>query len=132
MARMGLTTKFVRSSGNAGEKPLKVRLKKDDQVKVISGRDKGKTGRVLSVDRGRGTVLVEGVSMIKRHTRPNPGKQIKGGIAEKESPIAVSNVMILTSGGVPTRIAYRMEGSGAAAHRVRIAKKGGEVLDKRA
>ncbi len=70
--------------------------------------------------------------MIKRHTRPNPGKQIKGGIAEKESPIAISNVMILTSGGVPTRIGYRMEGSGASAHRVRIAKKGGEVLDKRA
>jgi large subunit ribosomal protein L24 len=77
-------------------------------------------------------VLVEGVSMIKRHTRPNPGKQIKGGIAEKESPIAISNVMILTSGGVASRVGYRMEGSGTAEHRVRIAKKSGEVLDKRA
>jgi len=56
------------------------RIKKDDQVKVIAGRDNGKTGRVIEVDRIRGTVLVEGVSMIKRHTRPNPGKQIKGGI----------------------------------------------------
>jgi len=132
MARMTMKTKFVRSAGSAGKERLKIRLKKDDQVKVIAGRDKGKTGRVISVDRRNGTVLVEGVSMIKRHTRPNPSKQIKGGIAEKESPIAVSNVMILTSGGVPTRIGYRMEGSGASEHRVRFAKKGGEVLDKRA
>jgi len=111
---------------------LKVRLKKDDQVKVIAGRDRGKTGRVLSVDRVRGKVLVEGVSMIKRHTRPNPSKQIKGGIAEKESPVAISNVMILTSGGVPSRIGYRVEGSGTSARRVRIAKKSGETLEKRA
>jgi len=111
---------------------LKVRLKKDDQVKVIAGRDKGKTGRVLSVDRLKGKVLVEGVSMIKRHTRPNPSKQIKGGIAEKESPVAISNVMILTSGGVPSRIGYKMEGSGTSTRRVRIAKKSGETLEKRA
>jgi large subunit ribosomal protein L24 len=113
-------------------KRYKVRIKKDDQVKVIAGRDNGKTGRVLEVDRVRGTVLVEGVSMIKRHTRPNPGKQIKGGIAEKESHIAISNVMLLTSGGQATRVGYKMEGSGASAHRVRIAKKTGELLEKRA
>ena len=111
---------------------IKVRIKKDDQVKVITGRDKGKTGRVISVDRGHGKVLVEGVSMIKRHTRPNPGKQIKGGIAERESPIAISNVMVLTSGGVPSRVGYRMEGSGTSERRVRIAKKSGELIDKRA
>ena len=67
-------------------------------MKVIAGRDKGKTGRVISVDRWRGKLIVEGVSMIKRHTRPNPQRQIKGGIAEKESAISVSNVMVLTSG----------------------------------
>ena len=111
---------------------IKVRIKKDDQVKVIAGRDKGKTGRVISVDRGRGKVLVEGVSMIKRHTRPNPSKQIKGGIAERESPIAISNVMVMTSGGVPSRIGYKMEGSGISERRVRIAKKSGEPIDKRA
>jgi large subunit ribosomal protein L24 len=132
MAKVGMKTKFVSSAGSATNERLKIRLKKDDQVKVIAGRDKGKTGRVISVDRRRGTVLVEGVSMIKRHTHPNPAKQIKGGIAEKESPIAVSNVMILTSGGVATRIAYRMEGAGASERRVRVAKKSGEVLDKRA
>jgi large subunit ribosomal protein L24 len=57
----------------------KVKIKKDDTVKVIAGRDKGKTGRVLHVDRVTGRVLVEGVSMVKRHTRPNPSRQIKGG-----------------------------------------------------
>ena len=81
-------------------KRYKIRIKKDDQVKVIAGRDKEKTGRVIEVDRVKGTVLVEGVSMIKRHTRPNPAKQIKGGIAEKESHIAISNVMVLTSAAV--------------------------------
>ena len=131
MAKTNFKTKFVRSAGSATDERLKIKVKKNDQVRVISGRDKGKSGRVISVDRKRGTVLVEGVSMIKRHTRPNPAKQIKGGIAEKESPIAISNVMALTSGGVPTRVGYRMEGSGASEHRVRIARKSGEVLDKR-
>jgi len=106
---------------------LKLKIKKDDNVKVIAGRDKGKTGRVLQVDAVNGKVLVEGVSIVKRHTRPNPQQQIKGGIAERESPIAVSNVMVLTSGGVATRVGYRMEG----AKHVRIAKKGGELLDKK-
>jgi large subunit ribosomal protein L24 len=115
-----------------GRRFIKVRIKKDDQVKVIAGRDKGKTGRVISVDRGLGKVLVEGVSMIKRHTRPNPSKQIKGGIAERESPIAISNVMVMTSGGVPSRVGYKFEGSGTSERRVRIAKKSGEPIDKRA
>src|SRR5579862_8419981 len=99
---------------------LKVKIKRDDTVKVIAGRDKGKTGRVLDVDRERGRVLVEGVSMIKRHTRPNPAKQIKGGIAERESSIAISNVAVVTSGGVATRVGYRMEGSGTTMRRVRV------------
>src|SRR6202047_2464426 len=109
---------------------IKVRIKKDDTVKVIAGRDKGKTGRVLQVDRERGKILIEGVSMVKRHTRPNPSRQIKGGIAERESAIAVSNVMIVTSGGVATRIGYRIEGTGTTKRHVRVAKKGGEILDK--
>jgi len=71
------------------------------------------------------------VNTVKRHTRPNPAKGIKGGIAEREMPIHVSNVMIVTSGGVPTRIAYRVEGSGSTERRLRIAKKGGEQLDKK-
>jgi large subunit ribosomal protein L24 len=107
----------------------KTRIKKNDQVKVISGRDKGKTGKVISVDRWHGKLIVEGISMIKRHTRPNPQRQIKGGIAEKESSIAISNVMVLTSGGVPTRVGYQVEPAGTATRRVRIAKKSGETLD---
>jgi len=73
---------------------MKIRIKKDDTVKVIAGKDKGKTGRVLQVDRETGRILVEGVGMVKRHTRPNPSKQIKGGIAEREASIAISNVMM--------------------------------------
>ena len=107
---------------------LKVKIKKDDTVKVIAGRDKGKTGRVLQVDRVKGRVLVEGVAMVKRHTRPNPSKQIKGGIAERESSVNISNVMVLTSGGVATRVGYKLDG----ARRVRVARKGGEILDKKA
>jgi large subunit ribosomal protein L24 len=117
---------------NKPKEQVKIRLKKDDTVKVIAGRDKGKTGRVLQIDRDRGRVLVEGVSMVKRHTRPNPSRQIKGGIAERETSISVSNVMVVTSGGVATRVGYRMETTGNVARRVRIAKKGGEILDKKA
>ena len=106
---------------------IKVKIKKDDTVKVIAGRDRGKTGRVLQVDAEKGKVLVEGVSMLKRHTRPNPQKQIKGGIAERESAIAISNVMVMTAGRVATRVGYRVEGNRS----VRVAKKGGESLDKK-
>ena len=110
---------------------LKLKIKKDDTVKVITGKYKGKTGRVLDVIAETGRVLVEGVGMVKRHTRPNPSKQIKGGIAERESSIAVSNVMIVTSGGVATRVGFKVVGVGATARRVRVARKGGEILDKK-
>ena len=113
------------------EPSIKIKIKKNDQVKVIAGKDRGKTGRVISVDRTKYRVLVEGVSMIKRHTRPNPAKQIKGGIAEKESSIHLSNVMVLTPGGVATRVSYRIEGTGASARRIRVARKSGEPLDKK-
>jgi len=112
--------------------PVKIKIRKEDTVKVIAGKDKGKTGRVLEVDRDRGRVLIQGVGIVKRHTRPNPGRQIKGGIAESERSIAISNVMLLTSGGVATRVGYRIEGTGASSRRVRYARKGGEILDKKA
>ncbi len=111
--------------------PARIRIKKNDTVKVIAGRDKGKTGRVLEVIAETGRVLVEHCGMAKRHTRPNPAKQIKGGIAERESPIHVSNVMLLTPGGIPTRIGTKVEVQGNKTRRVRIARKGGEVLDKK-
>ena len=107
--------------------PVKIRLKKNDVVKVITGRDKGKQGRVIEIDRRTGRIVVEHVMMMKRHTRPNPQRQIKGGIAERESTIHVSNVMLVTSGGVATRIGMKIAGD----TRTRIARKTGESLDKK-
>ena len=127
-----MARKIAQRHQNEPQAPVKVKIRKEDTVKVIAGRDKGKTGRVLDVDRVRGKLLIEGVGMVKRHTRPNPQRQIKGGIAERESLIAISNVMLLTSGGVPTRVGYRVEGTGASSRRVRYARKGGEILDKKA
>jgi large subunit ribosomal protein L24 len=116
---------------NAPKVLAKIKIKKNDTVKVIAGRDKGKTGRVLSVDREKMRALVEGVNMVKRHTRPNPSRQIKGGIAERESSIHISNLMLMTSDGAATRVGYRVEGSGAGERRVRVARKTGEILDKK-
>jgi large subunit ribosomal protein L24 len=127
-----MARKIAQRHQNKPQIPVKIKIRREDTVKVIAGKDKGKTGRVLQVDRDRGRVLVEGVGMVKRHTRPNPQRQIKGGIAERESPIAISNVMLLTSGGVPTRVGFRVEGTGASSRRVRYARKGGEILDKKA
>lgn len=105
-----------------------IKIRKGDTVKVIAGRDKGKTGRVLEVQKDNDRLLVEGVMMVKRHTKANPAKQIKGGIAEKESAIHVSNVMVVTSDGKASRVGYKLEGEGASARKVRIARKTGEVL----
>jgi large subunit ribosomal protein L24 len=104
-----------------------LKIKKEDTVKVIAGKDKGKTGRVLEVDRVKSRVLVEGVGMVKRHTRPNPQKQIQGGIAESERSIHISNVMLLTASGQVTRVGTKLEGT----TRVRVARKTGEVIEKK-
>jgi large subunit ribosomal protein L24 len=83
----------------------KVSVRKGDQVKVIAGRDRGKTGRVLSVNNAKGVCTVEHVNMLKRHTRPNPAKQIQGGIVEREGAINVSNIMVICPGcGKPARV----------------------------
>ena len=113
--------------------PRRIELKKEDTVKIIAGRDKGKTGRVLRVNREKGRILVEHVGMIKRHTRPNPQKQIKGGIAERESPIAVSNVMIVCPGcNKAVRIKHHVDHmAGGKTRRTRICRKCGQTLDKK-
>ena len=100
-------------------------------VRVIAGRDKGKTGKVLEVDRFARKVTVDGAMVVKRHTRPNPSQQIKGGVAEKPMPIDISNVMLLTAAGIPTRVGYRVENVSGSVRRTRIARKGGEALDKK-
>jgi large subunit ribosomal protein L24 len=113
--------------------PVRIDLRKEDTVRVISGRDKGKEGRVLAVDRETGKVLVEHVMMIKRHTRPNPGKQIKGGIAERESPIQVSNVMIVCPGcHKAVRTAHHVDAvAGGKSRRTRVCRKCGQTLDRK-
>lgn len=99
------------------------KLKKDDQVKVIAGKDKGKTGRVLRVDRVKGRVLVEGVNMVKKAMKKKR-QEDQSGIIDIEASIHISNVMALANNGQPTRLGYRIQNG----EKVRIAKKTGEVL----
>ncbi|HEU4686581.1 MAG TPA: 50S ribosomal protein L24 [Nitrospira sp.] len=102
------------------------RIRKGDTVVVIAGRDRGKSGKVLSVDRTAGKVLVEKLNIIKRHTKPNQ-KVKQGGILEREAPIAISNVMYLCPvTHKPTRLGVRTESDG---RRVRISKKSKESID---
>ena len=107
---------------------MKIRLKKNDLVQVIAGKDAGKRGRILKVLRDKGRVIVQGVGFIKRHTRPNPQRNIKGGIAEREAAIHVSNVMMVSpDDDKRTRIGAKTLADG---RKVRIARRGGELLDK--
>src|SRR5512136_2627898 len=107
---------------------IKIRLKKNDLVEVISGRDAGKRGKVLVVLPEKGRVLVQGVNFMKRHTKPNPQKNIKGGIAEREAAIHVSNLMIVSpDDDKRTRIGSKVMPDGRKA---RIGRRSGEVLDK--
>jgi len=103
-------------------------IRKNDQVVIRAGKDRGKKGRVLSVVPGRNRVIVEGVNLIKRHTRPNPQKNIKGGIVEREASIHASNVMLLDpETNEPTRVGKKVLADGS---RVRIGRKSGGVVDK--
>lgn len=104
----------------------KLHVKKDDTVFVISGKDKGKKGRVIVAYPRENRVLVEGINMVKRHTKPSQ-QNPQGGIIEKEAPIHVSNVMLADpKSGLPTRIGYKTLDNG---NKVRIAKRSGEVID---
>ena len=106
----------------------RLRLKKNDTVLVIAGKDAGKRGRVLDIDRKKGRILVEHAMMIKKHVRPNPARQIKGGIAEREAPIHASNVMVICGEcGKRTRIGSKAMGDGT---RVRVCRHCQGVLDK--
>ena len=103
-------------------------IRKNDQVMVRAGKDRGKKGRVLSVLPAKNRVVVEGVNLIKRHTRPNPQKNIKGGIVEREASIHASNVMLLDpDDNKPTRVGHKTLPDG---RRVRIGRKSGAVVDK--
>lgn len=107
---------------------LKTRLVRDDTVEVISGRDKGKRGRVLDIDRKKGRILVEHAMMVKKHVRPNPGRQIKGGIAERESFFDISNVMIVCPDCGPVRVAMDVAADGS---KTRVCRKCDKPLEKK-
>jgi len=100
-----------------------MKIKKGDTVKVIAGKDNGKEGKVISVDRKNNKVLVEGVNIITKHTKPSAANQ-NGGIVQKEAPIDISNVMYVHKGKV-TRIGFKMEND----KKVRFAKTTGDVID---
>jgi large subunit ribosomal protein L24 len=105
-----------------------ITIRKGDNVFILSGRDAGKSGRVLSINPRKNTLVVEHANIIKRHTRPNPNKNIKGGIVEKEGPIHVSNVQIVcASCGKHTRIGKKTLADGS---RSRVCKRCGTTLDK--
>jgi large subunit ribosomal protein L24 len=107
---------------------LRIQVRKGDQVKVMAGKDAGKSGRVLFVNATKNTVVVEHVSIIKRHTRPNPSKNVKGGIVEKEAPISVSNVMVICpSCGKHTRVGHTVLPDGSKMRSCRHCKS---TLDK--
>ena len=101
-----------------------VKIQRNDTVQVITGADKGKKGRVLRVMPEEGKVLVEHVRVIKKNVRPNPQRNIKGGIAEQEAPVQISNVMLVCSSCGPTRVGYTFEGD----KKVRVCKKCGQTL----
>ena len=100
-----------------------LKIKKGDTVKVIAGKDKDKEGKVIAVNHKKGTVIVEGVNMITKHTKPSVANQ-QGGIIHQEAPIDASNVMYLADGKV-SRIGFKMEGD----KKVRVAKATGKVID---
>lgn len=103
---------------------MSLNIQRNDTVEVISGSDKGKRGRVLRVLRDENRLLVEHVRVIKKNVRPNPQKNIQGGIAEQEAPIQVSNVMLVCPSCGPSRIGHKFEGE----KKVRVCKKCGQTL----
>jgi large subunit ribosomal protein L24 len=108
-----------------------VKIRRDDTVRIIAGKDRGRTGRVLRVEPEKQKVYVEGANIIKRHMRPRTLRDTQraqelGGIIEKEGPIHVSNVMLIDpDSGEPTRVGIKREGG----RRVRVARKSGKEID---
>ncbi|MGH9754070.1 MAG: 50S ribosomal protein L24 [Blastocatellia bacterium] len=102
-----------------------MKIRKGDQVMIISGKNKGKRGRVIEVLTKKGKVLVEGLNILKHHERPDRRKGVAGGIVDREAPIDVSNVM-LVEGGRPVRVGYQILQDG---RKVRVSKKTGAVIE---
>jgi large subunit ribosomal protein L24 len=118
--------KVVDMANVASTAHVRVDIRRNDTVKVITGKDKGKEGRVLRVFPADRKVLVEHVMMVKKHVRPNPQRQVQGGIAEQESRISISNVQLVCGTCGPVRIGHEVRGD----RKVRVCKKCGTTLDK--
>ena len=105
-----------------------MKLRRDDQVVVISGKDKGKTGKIIRVDRSKDRVYVEGINIVKRHQRPNPGRpNAQVGVIEREGPVHVSNVALVDpKDRKPTRLGTRRTDEGG---RMRVTKRSGTEID---
>ncbi len=103
---------------------MAAKIKKGDRVVLLTGKDKGREGRVLKVMPKDERVIVEGLNMVKRHTRPSQGDP-QGGVKNKEAGVHVSNVAVVDSNGKPTRVGFRTEGD----KKVRFAKSTGEVIN---
>ena len=107
---------------------LRTPIRKNDNVLVVTGKDRGKKGRVLKMFPAKNRIVVEGVNFIKRHTRPNPRANVKGGIVEREAPVHASNVQIVCPEcGAPTRIGRQILGDG---RKVRVCVKCDGAVDK--
>jgi large subunit ribosomal protein L24 len=108
--------------------PASAGIKKGDQVRVMTGRDRGKTGRVLAVNPAKRTITVEHASMIKRHTRANPSKNVKGGIVDKEGSMSISNVLLLCPAcNKGTRLGHKFLPDGT---KERVCRRCGNTLEK--
>ncbi len=103
---------------------MAAKIKKGDKVVVLTGKDKGKTGNVVRVLPKESRLVVGGINMVQRHTKPTQGDP-QGGIKNKEAPLHVSNVAIVDSNGKPTRVGFRIDGD----KKVRVAKSTGEVIN---
>ena len=103
---------------------MSLNIQRNDRVAVISGADAGKQGRVLSVLPDKSRILVEHGRMVKKNVRPNPQRNIKGGIAEQEAPIHISNVLLVCPDCGPTRIGHKFEGD----QKVRVCRKCGNMI----
>ncbi len=99
-----------------------LKIKKDDMVRIITGKDKGREGKVISVDTKKHRILVEGCNMVTKHAKPSMADP-QGGIIKKEAPIDISNVVLLVD-GQPTKVGFKIEGG----KKVRVAKKTGKVI----
>ena len=105
-----------------------MRIRKDDRVQVLQGKHRGKQGTVMKADPVKGTVIVDGANMAKRHTKPR-GQTMQGGIIDKDMPMPASAVAVVSPGdGRPTRVGYRVDDVGGVRHKVRVCKRTGAEL----